>query len=370
MILGTSSSPHHTARRSTQIIMQLVMLAAIPGLLAQWYFFGWGVVIQLALAIVTCVGCEALVLALRKKPVVFVLNDYSAVLTGWLLAICLPPLLPWWMTVIGCVFAIVIAKQLYGGLGFNIFNPAMIGYVVLLISFPAQMSQWLPVNGLAELSPSLLDSLSVIFTGFTVSGHDIEQLRYTIDGVTSATPLDSVRTAITLNNTYSDAINSPVFNGGLLASWGAGWGWISAFYLLGGIALIMANIINWRIPVSVLVGVAITATVLNLLNGDLYGSAVYHWFNGAVMVGAFFIATDPVSASTTAKGKVVFGALIGFWIVIIRTFGGYPDAVAFSILFLNMSVPLIDYYTQPRTYGHSTKNRAENSAEKRKKKSN
>lgn len=359
MILGTSSSPHHTARRSTRTIMQLVMLAAVPGLLAQWYFFGWGVLIQLTLAIITCVNCEALVLALRKKPVSFILNDYSAVLTGWLLAICLPPLLPWWMTVIGCIFAIVIAKQLYGGLGFNIFNPAMIGYVVLLISFPAQMSQWLPVNGFAELSPSLFDSLSVIFTGFTVSGHDIEQLRYTIDGVTSATPLDSVRTALILKETYSDAINSPVFNGGLLASWGAGWGWISATYLLGGVALIVLNVINWRIPVSVLVGVAITATGLNLLNENIYGPTLYHWFNGAVMVGAFFIATDPVSASTTAKGKLIFGALIGVWIVIIRTFGGYPDAVAFSILFLNMSVPLIDYYTQPRTYGHSSKRNAE-----------
>jgi electron transport complex protein RnfD len=331
--------------------MQLVMAAAIPGLVAQMWFFGWGVFIQLILAIAACIGFEALMLKMRSKPVTFALTDYTAVLTGWLLAICLPPLLPWWMTVIGCFFAIVIAKQLYGGLGFNIFNPAMIGYVVLLISFPAAMTQWLPPSGSAELIPSFLDSASVIFTGFTVSGHDIEQLRYTIDGTTAATPLDAVKTSLTQGQTYSEAINTATFAGSIFDSAGAGWGWVAIAYLIGGMALLALRVISWHIPISMLLGVAVTALVLSMINGDLYGSIGFHWFNGAVMVGAFFIATDPVSASTTQRGRIIFGAAIGFWVVIIRTFGGYPDAVAFAVILLNMAVPLIDYYTQPRTYG-------------------
>jgi len=333
----------------------MVMYAAIPGLLAQAYFFGWGVLIQLVLAISVCVASEAAILAVRKKPIRFALTDYSAVVTGWLIAVSIPPLLPWWMTVIGCSFGIIIAKQLYGGLGFNIFNPAMVGYVVLLISFPAAMTQWTPPAGQSLVQPDFADALFMIFTGFTVSGHDIEQLRFTVDGTTSATPLDYVKTALTQGNTYSESLASDVFAGGLFASAGAGWGWVSLAYLLGGLVLLQQRVINWHIPLSLIAGVFVTSLLLFMINSDLYGSPLFHLFNGAVMIGAFFIATDPVSASTTPKGRLIFGAAIGFWIVIIRVFGGYPDAVAFSVLILNMAVPLIDYYTQPRTYGHQAK---------------
>lgn len=353
MRLTLSSSPHQRVQRSTAHIMQWVMLAAIPGLIGQIWFFGWGVLIQLVLAVTMCCTFEALTLWIRKKNSLFILADYSAALTGWLIAVSLPPLLPWWMTLIGCFFAIVVAKQLYGGLGFNLFNPAMIAYVVLLISFPLAMTQWLPPSHLLDMPMSFLDSLSVIFTGFTVSGHDIEQLRYTIDGVSSATPLDSIKTSLSQGITYSEAIDNPFFDGGLFSSTGAGWEWVALLYLLGGLALLCLRVINWHIPISVLVGVALTSGILNLINSDIYGSGIFHWFNGAVMFGAFFIATDPVSASTTKTGRIVFGGLIGMWTVIIRTFGNYPDAIAFSVIFMNMCVPLIDYYTQPRTYGKS-----------------
>lgn len=351
MRLTLSSSPHQRVKRSTTHIMQWVMLAAVPGLLGQIWFFGWGVFIQLVLAVSACCLFEALVVWVRKKNSVFILSDYSAALTGWLLAVSLPPLLPWWMTIIGCFFAIVVAKQLYGGLGFNLFNPAMVGYVVLLISFPLAMTQWLPSSNFSEIPTGFLDCLSVIFTGFSVSGHDLEQLRYTVDGVSSATPLDAVKTALSQSITYSEAIDTALFNGGLFSSTGAGWEWVALLYLLGGLALLCLRVISWHIPISLLAGVALTSGVLYLCNPDIYGSVIFHWFNGAVMFGAFFIATDPVSASTTRNGRILFGALIGFWTIIIRTFGNYPDAIAFSVIFMNMCVPLIDYYTQPRTYG-------------------
>ncbi|MFC3093214.1 electron transport complex subunit RsxD [Alteromonas sediminis] len=355
MKLRVSSSPHQRITRDTGAVMRLVMYAAIPGLLAQAWFFGWGVLIQLVLAITICVASEALILTVRKKPVYFALTDYSAVLTGWLIAVSIPPLLPWWMTFIGCAFAIIVAKQLYGGLGFNLFNPAMVGYVVLLISFPAAMTQWTPTTSQNMIQPDFADALHIIFTGFTVSGHDIEQLRFTVDGTTSATPLDYVKTALTQGNTYSESLAHSTFSGGFFDAAGAGWGWVSLAYLAGGLVLLQQRVISWHIPMSLLGGVFVTSLILHMTNGDIFGSPLFHLLNGAVMIGAFFIATDPVSASTTPKGRIIFGAAIGFWVVIIRVFGGYPDALAFSVLILNMAVPLIDYYTQPRTYGHRAK---------------
>lgn len=348
MRLLRTSSPHQRAPRDTGAVMRLVLYAAIPGLIAQTVLFGWGVLIQLVLAISVCVLCEAAILTLRKKNVTLALSDYSAVVTGWLIAISIPPLLPWWMTVIGAGFAIIIAKQLYGGLGFNLFNPAMIAYVVLLISFPAAMTQWSVPQSNGAISVGFIDSVSMVFTGFTVSGHNITQLRFTIDGSTAATALDAVKTGLTQGLTYTEA----------LATTHSTWWWVSAAYLLGGLFLLQQKIINWHIPISMIATVAITSGALYLVNSDLYGSPLFHLLNGAVMLGAFFIATDPVSASTTDRGRLIFGAAIGFWVVIIRTFGGYPDAVAFSVILLNMAVPLIDYYTQPRTYGHQSRRAA------------
>jgi len=353
MKLTVSSSPHQRVTRDTGDVMRLVVVAMIPGMLVQTYFFGWGMLIQAFIAVVSAVIMEGVVLYLRKRQIERTLTDYSAVLTALLLAISIPSTLPWWMTVIGVFFAIVVTKQLYGGLGFNIFNPAMVGYVVLLISFPAAMSLWLPPSTLASVTPSFLDSASLIFTGFTTSGYDVVQLRTIADGVTMATPLDTLKTDLTQGVTYSESLARPIFNGSLFSSAGAGWGYMSMAYLLGGLWLIRLKVISWHIPISLLLSVFAIAAFLHLIDADYYASPLFHLLNGAVIVGAFFIATDPVSASTTAKGRIIFGAAIGFWIVIIRTFGGYPDAVAFAVIIMNMAVPLIDYYTRPRTYGHS-----------------
>lgn len=357
MKLTLSSSPHQRSKRTTSQVMRLVIYAMIPGIAAQCYFFGWGVLIQAVLAIAVALATEATILTLRKKNVERALGDYSAVVTALLLAVSIPPLLPWWMTVIGTMFAIAVVKQVYGGLGYNLFNPAMVAYVVLLISFPAAMTMWLPPTALMAYSVGPLDALSVIFTGFTTSGYDIIQLRTGIDGITMATPLDTVKTGLTQGLTYSELLAKPIFAGGISASAGNGWSWIGLAYLLGGLFLIRTRVISWHIPGSLLLSVLVVSLALHLGNQDHYPSPWFHWFNGAVMLGAFFIATDPVSASTTAKGRIVFGAAIGFWIVIIRVFGGYPDAVAFAVIIMNMAVPLIDYYTRPRTYGHGPRAR-------------
>ncbi|WP_189403303.1 electron transport complex subunit RsxD [Alteromonas halophila] len=355
MRLTLSSSPHQRVRRDTGQVMRLVIYAMVPGIIAQTVIFGWGVLIQSVIACTTALLAEGLIVYLRKRPVDRTLGDCSALLTALLIAVSIPPALPWWMTVIGTLFAIAVAKQVYGGLGFNIFNPAMVAYVVLLISFPAAMTMWLPPQSLSTLSPGFVDMLSVIFTGYTMQGYDVGQLKQLTDGLTSATPLDTLKTGLTQGMTYSEVLSRPAFDSGLFDAMGAGWGWVSLAYLLGGLMLIQQRVISWHIPGSLLVSVFIFASMLHLANGDLYASPIFHLTNGAVMIGAFFIATDPVSASTTSRGRLIFGAAIGFWVVIIRTFGGYPDAVAFGVLLMNMAVPLIDYYTRPRTYGHAAK---------------
>jgi electron transport complex protein RnfD len=328
--------------------MRLVCYAAFPGILAQALFFGWGVFVQLALAIATALITEALILKMRGRQASSALMDFSAVLTALLLAISIPSVAPWWIVVIGTVFAIGLVKQLYGGLGFNMFNPAMAAYVMLLISFPVQMTTWLPPQSLVENSLSLWDAFFVVFTDYTAEGYSIAQLQVNVDGVSTATPLDHVKTAMTTGLTYTEALGTPILSG----SSGIGWFWVNLAFLGGGLFLLQQRVISWHIPGSMIVAVFVVSGFFFMLNADAYASPYFHLINGSVMLGAFFIATDPVSASTTPLGRIVFGAFIGFWIVIIRLFGNYPDAIAFAVIIMNMAVPLIDYYTQPRTYGH------------------
>lgn len=348
MKLTLASSPHHHIQRDTGAVMRLVCYAAIPGILAQLVLFGWGLLVQLVLACITAAVAEALVLKARGKSVSRTLTDYSAVLTAVLLALSIPPLAPWWIIVLGTLFAIVVVKQLYGGLGFNMFNPAMAAYVMLLISFPVQMTTWLAPQYLLENSASLGDAIAMIFSGYTLEGYSIAQLQSGIDGVSMATPLDHVKTAIVSGQTYTEALNVSFMYG----STGAGWFWVSLGYLVGGLFMLQQRVISWHIPGSMIASVIIVSALFDVIAPDQNPSPYFHLINGSVIVGAFFIATDPVSASTTPRGRIVFGALIGFWIVIIRLFGSYPDAIAFAVIIMNMAVPLIDYYTQPRTYGH------------------
>lgn len=349
MAFRIASSPYTHNQRSTSTIMLLVLLAAIPGIAAQWYFFGWGNIIQVLIAAVAGIAAEALVLKLRKLPLAKTLGDNSALLTALLLGVSIPPLAPWWLIVIGTVFAVVIAKQLYGGLGQNPFNPAMVGYVVLLISFPVQMTSWLPPETLQSITPGFIDSLSMIFHGHTLDGHTMQQLQVGVDGISQATPLDNFKTGLRAGHSAEQLLAQPIYSGVIA---GVGWQWVNMGYLLGGLFLLFTNSIRWHIPLSFLLSLTLCATLGWLLSPQSLVSPVVHLFSGATMLGAFFIATDPVTASTTNKGRLVYGVLTGLLVWLIRSFGGYPDGVAFAVLLANITVPLIDYYTQPRVYGH------------------
>lgn len=342
-----ASSPHSARVNRVDWVMLQVCLALIPGTLALVWFFGWGVIINMALASVFAVLAEALVLKLRGRPALPAVRDLSAVVTALLFALTIPPTLPWWLTLLGIAFAIIIVKQLYGGIGYNPFNPAMAGYVFLLISYPVATTSWLPpdVPSLLEARDlvhlSFVDSARLIFTG----GLPPET---TWDAVSGATPLDELRTQLDQNLLMADIRQSPLW--GLVG--GQGWEWVGFGFLLGGLYLLARGVITWHIPVGFLGSLAVLAALFWLLDPTRHPTPLFHLFSGGAMLGAFFIATDPVSAATTKRGQLIFGALIGVVVFVIRTWGGYPDAVAFGVLLLNIAAPTIDHYTQPRVFGH------------------
>ncbi|MGK2960070.1 MAG: electron transport complex subunit RsxD [Candidatus Malihini olakiniferum] len=345
--IASSLFTHNYQR--TQSIMLYVIFACVPGIVAQTIFFGFGTLIQIVLASATALVSEAVTLSLRKFALRPILTDQSALLTATLLGVSLPPLAPWWMVVLATFFAIVIAKQIYGGLGNNTFNPAMVGYVVVLISFPVQMTSWLPSTSLQVMPVTFIDALHVIFTGQTSSGTHIQGLIQDIDGITQATPLDGFKTGLRTGETSAQVLQHPIFAESLAS---VGWQWVNLSYLLGGILLLLIRSIRWHIPISMLLTLLLCAMLGWLLMPEKAAQPMLHMLSGATMLGAFFIITDPVTASTTNKGRLLFGALIGLLVWLIRTYGGYPDGIAFAVLLANITVPLIDYFTQPRAYGH------------------
>lgn len=349
MAFWIASSPHNHQQSETSALMRLVIYATIPGIFAQWYFFGWGNLIHISLAVATAIVAEFTILSLREKKISTQLFDGSAILTAVLLGISLPALAPWWITIIGSIFAIVVVKQLYGGLGHNPFNPAMAAYVMLLISFPVQMTQWQPPLSLLAMDINFNDTFAIIFSGYTPQGYSVEQIRTHIDGFTMATPLDTVKTNLTLGLTVVESMNAPVIG----KHFGLGWEWINAGFLLGGLFLLFKKAIHWTTPFSFLVSLFVCSFIAFIISPDSSTSTMFNWFTGATMLGAFFILTDPVSGATSVKGRLVFGALAGLLVFLIRKFGGYPDAIAFAVLLCNMAAPLIDQYTRPRTYGHN-----------------
>ncbi len=336
-----SQSPYISGSTSVSVIMLKVLLALVPGIVAYVWVFGGGVLVSLTLASITALVSEGVMLKLRNRPVRPFLMDGSALVTAWLLALALPPLAPWWLVVVGTLFAIVIAKQLYGGLGYNPFNPAMVGYAVLLISFPVIMTQWPAPLALAHAQLGFADQLHYIFSrGLPV---DVQ-----VDAITSATPLDYLKTQLKLQHALADISQAPVF--GVVGAKGGEL--VTGAYLLGGLYLLQQRIVTWHIPVAFLAMLALVAGASSLLDPVHYAGAGFHLFSGASMLCAFFIATDPISGPTTPKGKLLFAAGIGLLTWLIRTYGGYPDGVAFAVLFMNICVPLIDAYTQPRVFGH------------------
>ena len=345
MLFKTASSPHQNQAITVDQVMRKVLLALIPGTIAAIIFFGWGVLIHIVIASITALVCEALMLMLRNRPVRPYLTDGSAIVTACLLALALPQLAPWWLTVIGTAFAIIFAKHLYGGLGFNPFNPAMAGYVVVIISFPREMTQWVPplIEGYTHLN--FIETFKLIFTGIAPD-------RFSWDAITMATPMDTLKVQLglelSINDIHQHKTYGPLF--GSLS--GVGWEWINGLFLASGIWLAYKRLIDWRIPAGVLGMLFFLSNSFALYDYASFTPPSFHLFSGGIMLGAFFIATDPVTASTTRKGRWLYGMGIGLLIFIIRTWGGYPDGIAFAVLLMNMAAPLLDYYTMPRAYGH------------------
>lgn len=343
MALMRITSPHAVGRNRTRNVMLTVAAACLPGLLAMVYFFGPGVLTNLLLVCGFALAFEAASLKIRQRPVGFFLKDGSALLTGVLLALALPPYSPWWLLLVGAFFAIVIAKHLYGGLGFNPFNPAMVAYVVLLIAFPLPMTQWAAPGDY----PGLAETLSIVFAG---ASHD---------SYTGATALDLLRqnSGLLLDDLYAQ---TPLLAQGQFAA--RGYEWVNLGFLAGGLFLLQQRLFSWHAPVAML-------ATLGLLSALFYdggssgsaGSPLFHWLSGGTMLGAFFIVTDPVTGATSNKGRLIFGAGVGLLVFCIRSWGNYPDAVAFAVLLMNFAAPFIDFYTLPRTYGHA---RAKSAREK------
>ncbi len=337
-------APHVKTTPSVRLVMHRVLYALIPGALVYIWFFGWGLLINIGIAVAAALTTEALMLRIRGREINPSIADLSAVVTAVLLAFSLPPLVPWWLPALGAGLAMVLAKHLYGGLGSNLFNPAMVGYVILLISFPIEMTQWLPPVGteIASQQLGLWSHLTYAVTGNITPGLNI-------DSLTQATPLDQLKEGLGEMRTLRDIQDAPLFG----AYGGRGWEWINGCIALGGLYLLYHGVIRWHIPVSLLVGLLSCAILFNAMEPSRYASPGFHLFSGATVLGAFFIATDPVTAATTNRGRLIYGAGIGVLTFAIRTWGGYPDGLAFAVLLMNATVPLLDRYTRPRIYGHT-----------------
>ncbi len=322
-------------------IMYRVLAALLPPVAIYAYFFGPAILLSMALASATALASEAAMLKLRGIPVKPFVSDGSALITAWLLALSIPPLAPWWLVAVGTLFAIVVAKQLYGGLGNNLFNPAMVGFAVLMVSFPSYMTHWLTPDSLPHPALAPGDILGYAFGGGLPAG-------LSLDAITTATPLDTLKTQLNLAHTIAEVRQaSPIF--GAIA--GKGTEVVACGYLLGGLYLLQQRVITWHLPLSFLGALAFTAGLFNMADSDRFAAPLYHLFAGGSMLGAFFIVTDYVTGPTTPKGKLIFGAAAGYLTYVIRVLGGYPDGVAFAVLVMNAAVPLIDAYTQPKVYG-------------------
>ena len=329
------SSPHRHSGASVQAVMLRVGAALLPGLTAYVLNFGIGVIIQCLLAVAAAIATECLMLKLRRRPVALHLKDGSVIITGLLLALCLSPLTPWWITLIAAVFAVALAKHAFGGLGHNLFNPAMAGYVFVLLCFPAQMNLWPAAPGTAEHGIPAAAYLAAIFSGTEV------------DALSGATALGRMKSQLDLMAMVSEIRLEPLF--GTLA--GRGWEWVAAGWLAGGLALLGLGVIRWQIPAAMLGSLFAVSALFHIYDSDVYASPLFHLFAGATLLGAFFIATDPVSASTTPRGRLIYGGLIGLLAWVIRTWGAFPDGVAFAVLLGNAAAPLIDHFTRPRVLG-------------------
>jgi electron transport complex protein RnfD len=336
------SGPHIRAKHSVGAIMRQVIWALIPATVWGLFCFGWTAIYLFVITTVSAIGFEALCLRLAGRAIKPVLMDGSALLTGWLLAMTLPPAAPWWIGVIGSGLAIILGKQVYGGLGQNLFNPAMLARVALLISFPVEMTTWVDITPLFfPSSPNLIQSWQITFASMPLS-----------DGMSGATTLGWVKTEFSQQHFLPDSLKEYSFFSSFIGWTRGSLGETSSLLLAGGgIWLIRQKIISWPIPVSLLSSVFLLATIFHLIDSTHYLSPLVHINSGAIICVAFFIATDYVTSPNTPLGQLVFGSGCGILIFVIRTWGAYPEGAGFAVLLMNAATPLIDYYIKPRIYG-------------------
>lgn len=310
------SSPHFKDRDSVPKIMYTVVLSLIPAVLASLYFFRIKALTLLLCCVATCLVTEVVILWIRKKPLHSVW-DGSAIITGLLLAMTLPPSLSPELAVIGAVAAIVIGKQVFGGLGHNIFNPALVGRAFLQAAFPVAMTTWIPPVSLK------------------------------IDTVTFATPLANLK--------FQDAVAQGTLTSLKDLFWGNTGGCLgetsSIALLVGALYLLLRRVIDWRIPAGILISLTVFTGIFWMLRPERYASPLFHVFSGGLLIGAFFMATDMVTSPFTSQGSWIYALGIGLMVSLVRLFGGYPEGVMYSILFMNAFVPLLNRYTRPRILG-------------------
>ncbi len=328
-ILNVSPSPHQQSAETTRKLMYGVVIALLPALATSIWFFGMGAIIVTLVSVFACVATEYIIqkFILKKKPSI---SDGSAVVTGLLLAFNVPSNLPVYIIIIGAVVSIGVAKMTFGGLGNNPFNPALVGRVFMLISFPVQMTSWPLPQGFN--------------TGYA-------------DAVTGATPLAIMSEGIKNGETVSALMEKVPTHLQLFYGYmGGSMGEIAAAALiLGGIYLVWRKIITWHIPVTILLTVAAFTGILWGVDPTKYADPLFHLLTGGIMLGAIFMATDYVTSPMTAKGMVIYGIGIGVITVLIRVWGAYPEGVSFAILIMNAFVPLLNMYIKPKRFGKEVK---------------
>ena len=327
--LIVSPSPHTHGPESTQSIMRDVIIALAPAMLVSILASGWSVAMLLVVGVASCVLTEfAIQKYLLKRPVT--VSDLSAVVTGCLLALNLPPDSPWWLIVIGSVVAIGVAKMTFGGLGQNIFNPALVGRVFLLVSFPVLMTSWSDSGSMFGL----------------------------VDAFSGATPLGAVKEGLKNGLTLAEIPQDNLtFSQEFFFNMGGSAGEFSAVALiLGFIYLLCRRVIKATIPVTILCTVFVVSGIFWLANPERFTNPLFNVFTGGLLLGAIFMATDYVTSPMTTKGQIIFGIGIGLITVFVRYFGSYPEGVSFAILIMNCAVPLLNKYCKPRRFGEVKKN--------------
>ena len=326
--LIVSPSPHTHGPESTRSIMRDVLIALTPAMVVSVLASGWSALILIVVGVAACILTEFLIEKyMLKRPVT--VSDLSAAVTGCLLALNLPPNAPWWLIVIGSVVAIGIAKMTFGGLGQNIFNPALVGRVFLLVSFPVLMTSW----------------------------NDSGAMFGIVDAFSGATPLGAVKEGLANGLTLSEiTADDLTFSQEFFFNMGGSTGELSALALiLGFIYLLCRRVIKATIPVTILCTVFVVSGIFWLANPERFTNPVFNVFTGGLLLGAIFMATDYVTSPMTTKGQIIFGIGIGLITVFVRYFGSYPEGVSFAILIMNCTVPLLNKYCKPRRFGEVRK---------------